>query len=83
MPSWQVTGTRRNGECIRENFARAEEAQFRFTELEGELPELPSDATRAALNDLLLRIRLKSGLVRTPQPHLLHPAQQGCGVDSQ
>ncbi len=26
------------------------------------LPELPSDATRAALNDLLVRIRLKSGL---------------------
>ena len=35
-PSWRVTGTRRNGERIRENFARAEEAQFRHTELEGE-----------------------------------------------
>ena len=35
-PSWRVTGTRRNGKRIRENFARAEEAQFRFTELEGE-----------------------------------------------
>ena len=35
-PSWRVTGTRRNGERIRENFARAEEAQYRFTELEGE-----------------------------------------------
>jgi len=35
-PSWRVTGTRRNGERIRENFAHAEEAQLRFTELEGE-----------------------------------------------
>ena len=35
-PSWRVTGTRRNGDRIRENFARAEEAQYRFTELEGE-----------------------------------------------
>ena len=35
-PSWRVTGTRRNGERIRENFARAEEAQYRCTELEGE-----------------------------------------------
>ena len=35
-PSWRVTGTRRNGKRIRENFARAEEAQFRCTELEGE-----------------------------------------------
>ena len=35
-PSWRVTGTRRNGERIRENFARAEEAQYRHTELEGE-----------------------------------------------
>ena len=26
-----------------------------------QLPELPSDETRAALNDLLLRIRLTSG----------------------
>ena len=34
--SWRVTGTRRNGERIRENFARAEEAQYRHTELEGE-----------------------------------------------
>ena len=35
-PSWRVTGTRRNGERIRENFARADDAQFRQTELEGE-----------------------------------------------
>ena len=35
-PSWRVTGTRRNGERIRDNFARAEEAQYRHTELEGE-----------------------------------------------
>ncbi len=35
-PSWRVTGTRRNGDRIRENFARAKEAQYRFTELEGE-----------------------------------------------
>jgi hypothetical protein len=34
--SWRVTGTRRNGERIRENFARSEDAQFRQTELEGE-----------------------------------------------
>jgi integrase len=34
--SWRVTGTRRNGERIRENFADAQEAQFRHTELEGE-----------------------------------------------
>lgn len=35
-PSWRVTGTRRNGERIRENFAEAQEAQFRHTELEAE-----------------------------------------------
>jgi integrase len=35
-PSWRVTGTRRNGQRIRENFADAQEAQFRHTELEGE-----------------------------------------------
>jgi integrase len=35
-PSWRVTGTRRNGERIRENFVDAQEAQFRHTELEGE-----------------------------------------------
>jgi integrase len=35
-PSWRVTGTRRNGERIRENFADAKEAQLRHTELEGE-----------------------------------------------
>ena len=34
--SWRVTGTRRNGERIRENFADPGEAQFRHTELEGE-----------------------------------------------
>ncbi|MEY4384774.1 MAG: hypothetical protein RLY20_57 [Verrucomicrobiota bacterium] len=34
--SWRVTGTRRNGERIRENFVDAQEAQFRHTELEGE-----------------------------------------------
>ena len=34
--SWRVTGTRRNGERIRENYADAQEAQFRHTELEGE-----------------------------------------------
>jgi hypothetical protein len=34
--SWRVTGTCRNGDRIRENFARADEAQFRHTELEGE-----------------------------------------------
>jgi len=35
-PSWRVTGTRRNGERIRENFAAAQEAQYRHTELEAE-----------------------------------------------
>ena len=35
-PSWRVTGTRRNGERIRENFADAQEAQYRHTELEAE-----------------------------------------------
>ena len=35
-PSWRVTGTRRNGERIRENFTDSEEAQFRQTALEGE-----------------------------------------------
>ena len=34
--SWRVTGTRRNGERIRENFADAAEAQYRHTELEAE-----------------------------------------------
>jgi integrase len=34
--SWRVTGTRRNGERIRENFVDVAEAQFRQTELEGE-----------------------------------------------
>jgi len=34
--SWRVTGTRRNGERIRENFPEAQEAQYRHTELEGE-----------------------------------------------
>jgi integrase len=34
--SWRVTGTRRNGERIRENFADVQAAQFRHTELEGE-----------------------------------------------
>ncbi len=34
--SWRVTGTRRNGERIRENFAAADEAQYRHTELEAE-----------------------------------------------
>jgi integrase len=34
--SWRVTGTRRNGDRIRENFADAEEAQYRHTELEAE-----------------------------------------------
>ena len=31
------------------------------------LPELASDETRAALNDLLVRIRLKSGLPQRPE----------------
>ena len=35
-PSWRVTGTRRNGERVRENFADAHEAQFRQTEFEAE-----------------------------------------------
>ncbi len=35
-PSWRVTGTRRNGERIRENFVAADEAQYRHTELESE-----------------------------------------------
>lgn len=34
--SWRVTGTRRNGQRIRENFAAADEAQYRHTELEAE-----------------------------------------------
>ncbi len=35
-PSWRVTGTRRNGERIRDNFVAADEAQYRHTELESE-----------------------------------------------
>lgn len=34
--SWRVSGIKRNGERIRENFADVTEAQFRQTELEGE-----------------------------------------------
>jgi integrase len=34
--SWRVSGIKRNGERIRENFADPQEAQFRYTELEGE-----------------------------------------------
>src|ERR1043166_4041563 len=34
--SWRVSGIKRNGERIRENFADSQEAQFRHTELEGE-----------------------------------------------
>lgn len=34
--SWRVSGIKRNGERIRENFADPAEAQFRYTELEGE-----------------------------------------------
>ena len=34
--SWRVSGIKRNGERIRENFADATEAQYRHTELEGE-----------------------------------------------
>ena len=34
--SWRVSGIKRNGERIRENYADPEEAQLRYTELEGE-----------------------------------------------
>ena len=34
--SWRVSGIKRNGERIRENYADPQEAQFRYTELEGE-----------------------------------------------
>src|SRR3974377_2469536 len=34
--SWRVSGIKRNGERVRENFADPQEAQFRYTELEGE-----------------------------------------------
>jgi hypothetical protein len=34
--SWRVSGIKRNGERIRENFADSNEAQLRYTELEGE-----------------------------------------------
>src|SRR3974390_1971223 len=34
--SWRVSGIRRNGERVRENFADPQEAQFRYTEVEGE-----------------------------------------------
>jgi integrase len=34
--SWRVSGIKRNGERIRDNFADPQEAQFRYTELEGE-----------------------------------------------
>ena len=34
--SWRVSGIKRNGQRIRENFADSNEAQLRYTELEGE-----------------------------------------------
>ena len=34
--SWRVSGIKRNGERIRENYADPQEAQLRYTELEGE-----------------------------------------------
>jgi integrase len=34
--SWRVSGIKRNGERVRENFADPQEAQYRYTELEGE-----------------------------------------------
>ena len=34
--SWRVSGIKRNGERIRQNFADSAEAQLRYTELEGE-----------------------------------------------
>ena len=34
--SWRVSGIRRNGERIRENYVDPQEAQLRYTELEGE-----------------------------------------------
>ena len=34
--SWRVSGIKRTGERVRENFADPKEAQFRYTELEGE-----------------------------------------------
>jgi hypothetical protein len=37
-PSWRVTGTRRNGERIRENFASAQEARYRHKEFEPRHP---------------------------------------------
>jgi len=52
--SWRVTGTRRNGERIRENFVDAQEAQFRYTELEGEFHAANGTAALRAtrLNDV-------------------------------
>src|SRR3974390_435230 len=35
--SWRVSGIKRNGERVRENYADPQEAQFRYTELEGEV----------------------------------------------
>lgn len=34
--------------------------QFKKIEQDSQLPELPSDETRAALDDLLVRVRLNS-----------------------
>ncbi len=34
--SWRVSGIKRNGKRVRENFADPQEAQYRYTELEGE-----------------------------------------------
>jgi integrase len=34
--SWRVSGIKRNGQRVRENFADPQEGQFRYTELEGE-----------------------------------------------
>ena len=46
--SWRVTGTRRNGERIRENFADAKEAHIRSTELEAEFPAANGVAAQRA-----------------------------------
>src|SRR5690242_19186438 len=43
--SWRVTGTRKNGVRVRENFADAKAAQFRQTELEVEFLSREAEST--------------------------------------
>src|SRR5260221_405054 len=46
--SWHVTGTKRDGTRIRENFAKVEDAQCRQIELEGEFLARQTDTTLRA-----------------------------------